>query len=63
MLGFVISRARADDLAEAAELINRMLRAGTLTTRIAQELPLSATADAHRRIESGGVRGRLILRP
>ncbi|MDP9868395.1 MULTISPECIES: NADPH:quinone reductase [Streptosporangium] len=63
LLGFVISRARADDLADAAKLINRMLRTGTLTPRIAGHLPLSATADAHRRIESGTVRGRLILHP
>lgn len=59
--GFVISRARADDLAAAATLTNHMLAAGALRPRIAERLPLSEAARAHRLIEAGGVRGRLVL--
>lgn len=63
LLGFVISRASAADLADAAVLINRMLAACALTTNVTEHLPLSATADVHRRIETGEVKGRIILRP
>ena len=59
--GFVISRASVAELAEAAGLINTMLSAGELTTRIADRLPLAQAAEAHRRIEAGGVDGRLLL--
>lgn len=61
--GFVISRAGVADLAAAARLINTMLSAGQLTARIADELPLDRTATAHRLVEEGRVRGRLVLRP
>lgn len=59
----MISRASVGDLALAAAHINRMLVGGELAVRIAGELPLSQTADAHRRIEAGQVHGRLLLRP
>ena len=61
VVGFVISRATVSQLAEAAALVSDLLRRGLLTARIADELPLAQTADAHRRIEQGGVRGRLLL--
>jgi NADPH:quinone reductase-like Zn-dependent oxidoreductase len=61
LAGFVISRATVPQLADAAALVDTMLRRGLLTARIADELPLAQTADAHRRIEQGGVRGRLLL--
>ena len=61
--GFVISRASASDLALGAGHINRMLASGELAVQIAGELPLAQTAEAHRRIEAGQVRGRLLLRP
>jgi NADPH:quinone reductase len=35
--------------------------AGGLDTRIADTMPLSATAEAHRRLEAGGVRGKIVL--
>lgn len=63
LLGFVLSAARIDDLAEAAVTINRMLAAETLVPRVAEVMPLSRAAEAHRRMESGEVRGRLVLRP
>jgi len=34
---------------------------GVLTLRVADVLPASAAADAHRRLAAGGVRGRLVL--
>lgn len=61
--GFVISRASASDLALAADHINRMVAGGEPTARITGELPLAQTAEVHRRIEAGQVRGRLLLRP
>jgi NADPH:quinone reductase-like Zn-dependent oxidoreductase len=59
--GFVISRATVAELAAAARLINQMLRSGRLTANIAGCLPLADAAAAHRRIENGEVRGRLLL--
>ncbi|HEY5878993.1 MAG TPA: zinc-binding dehydrogenase, partial [Nakamurella sp.] len=59
--GFVISRASAAELTEAAGLINTMLTEGRLTTRITDRIPLARAAQAHRRIESGDVDGRLLL--
>jgi len=35
---------------------------GTLSLRAADVLPAERAADAHRRLEAGGVRGRLVLR-
>jgi NADPH:quinone reductase len=35
--------------------------AGILTLRVAAELPAERAAEAHRRLEAGGVRGRLVL--
>ncbi|MER7282808.1 zinc-binding dehydrogenase [Dactylosporangium sp. NPDC000244] len=62
--GFVISHATAAELAEAAVTINRLLAAGRLRPRATVELPLSATAEAHRMIERGELRGRrVVLRP
>jgi NADPH:quinone reductase-like Zn-dependent oxidoreductase len=60
IVGFVISRAGVDELAEAAAAINRHLAAGTLMIRIHQVLPLERAADAHRLVEAG-VRGRVVL--
>jgi NADPH2:quinone reductase len=34
---------------------------GVLTPRIAEQIPASRAADAHRKLEAGGVRGRLVL--
>lgn len=46
--------ARLDRLREQVE-------AGHLTPRVADVLPAEEAADAHRRLEAGGVRGRLVL--
>lgn len=64
LVGFVISNATVEELADAADLINERLADGTLTTRIADELPLSAAGEAHRRVEQGETSGmRVVLRP
>lgn len=48
---------RTDKLTELVELVE----AGVLTTRVAQTYPITEAAAAHRRLEAGGVRGRLVL--
>ena len=47
-----------DKLAGLAGLV----AAGRLTLRVAAELPAELAAQAHRKLEAGGVRGRLVLR-
>lgn len=60
--GFVISRATSAQLREAATVINRHLLDGTLRPRAVDLLPLSAAAEAHRRIETERLHGtRLVL--
>jgi len=51
LLGFVMSRASVAELTESAALVGGMLAAGTLSVRPPEVLPLSAAADAHRRVE------------
>ncbi len=61
--GFAISQAGTGELAEAAAGINRLLADGRLRPRVAEVLPLSAMAEAHRRVEAGETHGRrLVLR-
>lgn len=48
------------------ELLNRLLAAaanGEITARVHSTLPLAQAADAHRLLEHGGIRGRIILLP
>jgi len=63
LCGFVISRATSSQLAEAARLINAMVATGELGARIAEVLPLGATAEVHARIEAQTLTGRVLLRP
>ncbi|MBF6204996.1 NADP-dependent oxidoreductase [Nocardia sputi] len=49
-------RAQLDDLVARVD-------AGELTLRVAETLPLTSVADAHRRLAAGGLRGRLVLVP
>jgi NADPH:quinone reductase-like Zn-dependent oxidoreductase len=46
-------------LAELAALVD----AGHLTLRVADTMPLTEAARAHRRFAAGGLRGRLVLVP
>jgi len=62
--GFVISQATTAELAEAARAVNHLLAAGRLRPRRTEILPLAQTAEAHRRMEAGALRGlRLVLTP
>ncbi|MFD6190950.1 NADPH:quinone reductase [Streptomyces sp. NPDC060275] len=63
IVGFAISNATTADLAEAARGVGGVLADTPWRPRIADRLPLSMTAEAHRRLEAGEVRGRLVLRP
>ncbi|MFB9529722.1 NADP-dependent oxidoreductase [Nonomuraea roseola] len=47
---------------QLAEIV-RLAELGRLTTRVAGTYPLEKAADAHARLSSGGVRGRLVLLP
>ncbi|MGC8472182.1 MAG: NADPH:quinone reductase [Acidimicrobiales bacterium] len=61
--GFVISRATAAQLADAARLVGTMVADGGLVARISEVLALDATAEVHARLEAGTVSGRVLLRP
>lgn len=61
VVGFVISRATAAELAEAAVSINRLLQSGRLRPRELERLPLGAAAEAHLRLERGELHGRRVV--
>ena len=43
------------------DALRRQVEDGTLTLRVAEVLPAEKAAHAHRMLEAGGVRGRLVL--
>ncbi|SCD80623.1 NADPH:quinone reductase [Streptomyces sp. BpilaLS-43] len=47
--------------ADKLERLRRQAEVGLLTLRVAEVLPAREAAEAHRRLEEGGVRGRLVL--
>jgi NADPH:quinone reductase len=53
----------SDYLHEAAKLaeLARLVTDGTLTLRVAREIPAADAVQAHRQLEAGGTRGRLVL--
>ncbi|ALG15050.1 NADPH:quinone reductase [Kibdelosporangium phytohabitans] len=61
IVGFVISHATVDALAEAARTINKLLSNGRLRPRATVTLPLSAAAEAHRMVEQGELRGKRVI--
>jgi len=64
IVGYAISSATTVELAAAAHRINQLLAEGSLAPSAVEHLPLSAMAEAHRRLETGGAQGvRLILHP
>ena len=64
ILGFVITHATVAELAAAAGALNRLFARGLLRPRRIETLPLSAAAEAHRRVEAGNMHGtRLVLVP
>ena len=46
---------------EAMDRLREQVEAGQVTLRVADVLPAAEAAEAHRRLEAGGVRGRLVL--
>lgn len=46
----------------ALQRLVHLTEAGRVTLRVADTYPMERVADAHRRLEAGGVRGRLVLR-
>ena len=56
----ISSTALATNTALLDQLV-RQVEQGILTLRVADVLPANQAADAHRRLEAGGVRGRLVL--
>ncbi|SMX93924.1 MULTISPECIES: NADPH:quinone reductase [unclassified Brevibacterium] len=63
VLGFAISNASAADLAEAAKVINQLLATGVLRGRVGTTFHLAEAAAAHRALEAGDVRGRILIVP
>ncbi|NKQ54338.1 zinc-binding dehydrogenase [Amycolatopsis sp. K13G38] len=63
LLGFAISNASVSDLAAAAKVINAGLASGRLRGRVGATYALADAAKAHAAMESGSVRGRILVRP
>jgi NADPH:quinone reductase-like Zn-dependent oxidoreductase len=45
----------------ALDRLREQVEKGELTLRVADEIPAERAAEAHARLEAGGVRGRLVL--
>jgi NADPH:quinone reductase len=58
----VFVRSYAEEQAKLDHL-RALSEDGTLTLRVARTLPLESAAEAHRLLEAGGNRGRLVLEP
>jgi NADPH2:quinone reductase len=56
----VMVRQYAEE-AEALDRLRQQVEKGEVTLRVAQTFPAADAAEAHRRLEAGGVRGRLVL--
>jgi NADPH:quinone reductase len=52
--------ASAEDT-ERLDRLRRQTEEGVLTLRVAQVLPATEAAEAHKLLEAGGIRGRLVL--
>lgn len=63
LTGYSSENLSGDDLRRDMDDIVAALRAGALPAPERRLLPLSAAAEAHRLIEAGGTRGRLLLIP
>lgn len=62
--GIIIRSVRVRHSATDTQGLERLVRQaelGVLTLRVAQVLPATAAAQAHRLLEAGGIRGRLVL--
>lgn len=56
----VMVTSRATDT-DRLDHLARQVERGVLTPRVAAVLPYTEAVEAHRRIEGGGVRGRIVL--
>ncbi|MDQ4491175.1 NADPH:quinone reductase [Sinomonas sp. ASV486] len=63
LCGFAISNASVSDLAGAARVINSLLAEGGLVSRVGATFRLADAAKAHEALESGDVRGRVLVVP
>ena len=62
--GIEIQQVRVSEYAQNQEALARLgdlVAAGKLTLRVAETFPPERAADAHRKLEAGGVRGRLVI--
>lgn len=50
-----------DHRADLLDVLRRQVESGTVTLRVAATFPAEQAAEAHRRLEARGVRGRLVL--
>jgi NADPH:quinone reductase len=48
---------------ETLDVLARLVASGELAVPIAQRLPLDSASDAHRLVEQGGARGKVVLEP
>jgi NADPH:quinone reductase-like Zn-dependent oxidoreductase len=60
---FRVETFLADSDPETLRALALDLGAGRLKTRVAQTLSLDQAAEAHRRVEAGGLRGKIVLTP
>lgn len=62
--GIVFHKTMVRDYDHRADLLNRLRQQaeqGTVTLRVAATYPLESAAEAHRRLEAGGTRGRCVI--
>ena len=57
----VVSVVQHTTRTEVLTTLRDLAEAGTLSLRVADTLPAEQAAEAHRRLEAGGLRGRLVL--
>lgn len=62
VLGFVHSRASAQEMRRAAQIVNTGLVDGWLRPNITETAGLAAARRVHEQMEAGDVRGRIVLR-
>jgi NADPH:quinone reductase-like Zn-dependent oxidoreductase len=63
--GLRVTAVRVRDYAEEFEKLDKLreqVEQGVITLRVADTYPAEEAAEAHRRLEAGGTRGRLVLR-
>ncbi|SHE96952.1 NADPH:quinone reductase [Streptoalloteichus hindustanus] len=63
IVGFTLSHASHEEQARAAREVNRLLAEGRLEASVAHVLPMADAARAHRLLESGQARGKVVLVP